>query len=144
MMNLIKIICERYSFYTLLFFGCFCITFALNLSSDFCTNEPIVKCAIFSLALGLIFAGKLVTALHFVSLLGTICFKDIPKYCQLPTYKEMKVISALIAFSIMLLYMLSVYYREDFDSECVYVATKYLIVAMSIMLHNKLKQKVVI
>ena len=61
MKNLIKIISERYSFYTLLLLGCFCITFALNLSSDFCTNEPIVKCVIFSLALGLIFAGKLVS-----------------------------------------------------------------------------------
>jgi hypothetical protein len=143
MMNLIKIICERYSFYTLLLLGCFCTTFALNLSADFCTNEPIVKCTIFSLALGLIFAGKLATALHFVNLLATIFFKDIPKYCELPTYKEMKVTSALIAFSIMLFYMLSVHYQGDFDAECVYVAIKYLIVSISIMLHNKFKKEVV-
>lgn len=140
MKNLIKIICERYTVYTVLFLGCFCIASALNLSSDFCTNEPIVKCVIFSLALGLIFVGKLATALHFVSLLATICFKNIPKYCQLPTYKEMKVISALIAFSIMLFYMLSVYYQEDFDTECVYVAIKYLFVVGFTILHTKLKQ----
>jgi hypothetical protein len=140
-MNLIKIICERYSFYTLLLLGCFCATFALNLSSDFCTNEPIVKCVILSLALGLIFAGKLATALHFVSLLATMCFKDIPKSYELPTYKEMKIIVTLIAFSIMLFYMLSVYYQEDFDTESVYVAIKYLIVAISIILHTKLKKK---
>lgn len=139
MKNLIKIISERYSFYTLLLLGCFCITFALNLSSDFCTNEPIVKCVIFSLALGLIFAGKLATALHFVSLIATIYFKNIPKYCELPTYKEMKVTSSLIAFSIMLFYMLSVHYQEDFDTKCVYVAGKYLIVACFTILHTKLK-----
>lgn len=109
-------------------------------SFDIYKGEPITKCIIFYLAAGIISFCKIAICVHAPLLLANVFCKKIPSYFSMPSYREMQFVSGAIFASIGLFSLLSIYYKEAFNMESLYLAVKYLFVAVFVILHTKLKQ----
>lgn len=141
MKKLSNIIYKRYSFVTQALLSCFCFSIIyLMFCLDVYMNEPIAKRIMACIAIALITVCKMALCVHLAVVLTIICCKSVPKYCRIPSYKEMQIISALIAFSIMLFYLLGVCYQEDFYIGSLYVGIKYLFIVALTILHTKLRK----
>ena len=144
-MNLTKIKHNRINLNWLVLISCIVLSaIYFNFISDICKDEPAIKCIIFYLAAGLVFFCKIAICMHLSLLLAHILCKKIPTGFALPSSKEIKFVGIIFITLIGLFFVLSTYYEEAFYTEGLYLAGKYLIVAISIMLHNKFKKEVVV
>jgi hypothetical protein len=140
-MNIANIKYKRSNLILFTLFSCILSGVYFGLYSDACRDEPNVKCIIFCLAAGLISFCKIAIYVHLAFLLANILCKKIPSYFSMPSYKEMQFVGILFLASMGLFFLLNIYYEESFYTEGLYLAGKYLIVAISIMLHNKFKKR---
>lgn len=141
-MNLANIKYNRSNLTLPTLFSCVALTSIYFIfSSDIYKDEPTIKCIIFYLAAGLISFCKIAICVHFALLLANIFCKKIPSYFSAPSCREMQFVGMLFLTSIGLFSLLSIYHKEDFYIEILYLAEKYLFVAIGIMLHSKFKKK---